>query len=138
MFVVNCSWLLKTGWVVIRGFLDAKTRDKIHILGSNYQAELLKFIDKENLPEFLGGTCRCEPNGCLGQLAGPWKEYYDKFHNDEDPNDFRVPDPPKWREPGQAAAEDKEKEEEREKVKEVEKEEPKEEQKIEQPPEIPA
>lgn len=98
MFVVNCSWLLRTGWVVVKGFLDSKTRDKIKILGSEYQEELLKIIDKENLPEFLGGTCICKPNGCLMQPAGPWKEYYDKFPKDSDPNDTTVPPTaPKWK-----------------------------------------
>ena len=28
----------------------------------------------ENLPEFLGGSCRCE-GGCLSSGVGPWNEY---------------------------------------------------------------
>ena len=93
MFIINCSWILKTGWVVVRNFLDQKTRNKIQILGNKYQDQLLKYVDKENLPDFFGGTCHCT-GGCLFDNAGPWKEYYDKFPNDNDPNDFTMPEGP--------------------------------------------
>lgn len=45
----------------------AQTLEKIHILGSNFQSVLLEYIDAENLPDFLGGTCRCQhmPGGCV-------------------------------------------------------------------------
>jgi len=94
LYIVNCSWVLKAGWAVIKGFLDKKTRDKVKILGDKYLPELLKRINEEDLPEFLGGKCKCEPKGCLMQPAGPWKEYYDKFSKDTDENDFNMPEPP--------------------------------------------
>ena len=96
MFVVNCSFFLRLGWYVIRGFLDSKTCGKIHILGDAYQGELLEFIDPANLPEFLSGTCRCPPHGCLNQVEGPWKPWYEHFPD----NDLHVPLPPlppKWK-----------------------------------------
>lgn len=47
--------------------------DKIHILGSGYQTELLAQIPKENLPKQFGGECACE-GGCEYSDAGPWNE----------------------------------------------------------------
>lgn len=42
-------------------------------MGSSYQKELLKYIDPENLPDFLdGGKCRCEGGNCLSINIGPW------------------------------------------------------------------
>lgn len=57
---------------MIKIWLDEKTRNKITIIGSSYKEELLKFVDIENLPDFLGGTCKCEGGNCLGSNIGPW------------------------------------------------------------------
>ena len=47
---------MSAAWALIKTFLDEKTRKKIHILGSNYQKTLFNVIDREVLPDFLGGT----------------------------------------------------------------------------------
>ena len=45
---------------------------KIHILGKNFKTELETYIDLENLPKELGGSCdRCK-DGCMNSNAGPW------------------------------------------------------------------
>ena len=96
MFIVNCSWILQTGWYIIRAFLDTKTRNKINILGSSFKDKLLEHVAIENLPEFLGGACKCMPHGCINQPEGPWKEYYQKFPT-ENGTDTDYPTPPaKW------------------------------------------
>lgn len=98
MFIVNCSWVLKAGWVVVKAFLDAKTCKKIHIFDGKYLHELTKYIEPSNLPQFLGGTCECKPNGCLMQMEGPWKEYYDKFPSETDEKETTIPQAPlKWK-----------------------------------------
>lgn len=61
-------------WTVVKTFIDEKTRQKISICGSSYKKDLLKFVDEENLPDFLGGTCKC-PEGCAHSNAGPWQKY---------------------------------------------------------------
>lgn len=58
---------------MIKGYLDPVTVEKIHILSSNYQAELAAQIPVENLPVLFGGKCECE-GGCAFSDAGPWKE----------------------------------------------------------------
>lgn len=75
MFIVNAPFLFTGVWVLVKPMLDEVTVNKISILGSSYQAELLKFIDKENLPDFLGGSCHCEDlGGCLHVDKGPWSD----------------------------------------------------------------
>ena len=56
----------------MRVWVDPKTREKINILGSKYPKELLKVIDEENLPEFLGGKFTCGDGECLRKNRGPW------------------------------------------------------------------
>ena len=45
-------------WSLIKPFLDPKTQGKVTILGSDYQQELLKFIDADQLPAEYGGSCK--------------------------------------------------------------------------------
>jgi hypothetical protein len=53
--------------------LDENTVSKIHILGSNYQKQLLELVDADQLPKIYGGTCEC-PNGCENSDIGPWND----------------------------------------------------------------
>lgn len=96
--MVNTSWILRAAWSIVKGFMDSKTAAKIKIFGGGYEKELLKHIDPENLPSFLGGKCKCEPEGCLARCEGPWKPCLDKFPKDSDPADLTLPElPPKWK-----------------------------------------
>jgi len=72
-YLINAPWGFATVWSVIKRWLDPVTVEKISILGSSYQAELLKQIPKENLPSKFGGECRC-PGGCELSDAGPWQD----------------------------------------------------------------
>ena len=82
MFIVNAPMLFSGIWSMIKIWLDEKTRNKITIIGSSYKEELLKFVNSiiiviskvaiENLPDFLGGNCKCEGGNCLGSNIGPW------------------------------------------------------------------
>jgi hypothetical protein len=96
MFIVNVSWIIKAGWWVVKSFLDAKTVSKIHILGSDYTSELLKYVDAENLPSFLGGKCNCS-GGCLMASDGPWRSLYDAFPKEDSTDITYPPMPEKWR-----------------------------------------
>jgi hypothetical protein len=72
-FIVNAPMLFSGVWAVIKGFLDEKTRAKITIKGGSYQNDLLALVDKENLPDFLGGTCTLFGQHKDG--VGPWNDY---------------------------------------------------------------
>jgi len=41
---------------------------------------LLKYIDPENLPDFIdGGLCRCKGGDCLSLNIGPWNPEGEEF-----------------------------------------------------------
>lgn len=73
LYVINAPWGFSTVWSVIKGWLDPVTVQKIHILGSGYQKELLAQVPAENLPKQFGGACEC-PGGCQMSDMGPWRE----------------------------------------------------------------
>ena len=100
MFIVNCSWIIKAGWWIVKAFLDEKTVSKINIYGSGYREELLKHVAAENLPSFLGGKCECKPGGCINQSDGPWKKIYDQVPKEDDEKNVTYPPlPQKWKAP---------------------------------------
>ncbi|KAF2155221.1 hypothetical protein K461DRAFT_222086 [Myriangium duriaei CBS 260.36] len=82
LYVINAPWGFSTVFSFVKKWLDPVTVNKIHILGSGYQAELLKQVDSENLPKQFGGKCEC-PNGCAHSDKGPW-------------HDAQYARPPKW------------------------------------------
>lgn len=73
-YIINAPWAFSAVWAVIKPWLDEVTVQKINILGTSYQGELIKQIGKENLPREFGGNCTCEGvvGGCAMSDAGPW------------------------------------------------------------------
>ena len=73
MFIVNTPMFFHGAWTLIKGFIDEKTRKKIHILGSNFKKELLQYVDENELPDFLGGKVTEADYGMnLTNEQGPW------------------------------------------------------------------
>jgi hypothetical protein len=74
MTIINVGMFFRAIWTMVKGFIDPKTQSKINLLKSSYKDELLKLIDEDKLPQFLGGTCTCDRflYGCLGSDIGPW------------------------------------------------------------------
>ncbi|KAL9171637.1 hypothetical protein ABFS82_04G222000 [Erythranthe guttata] len=73
MFIVNAGSGFKCLWSWAKGFLDPRTTEKIHVLGTNFQNKLLEVVDASQLPDFLGGSCSCpDQRGCLRSDKGPW------------------------------------------------------------------
>lgn len=79
--IVNAPWTFSTVWAVVKGWVDEKTRSKIQILSGDPLPELLKYIDIEQLPEFLGGKNQTE----LTDDHGPWTDFelVDGFNEDD-------------------------------------------------------
>lgn len=73
LYLINAPWGFSGAFNAVKGFLDPVTVEKIHILGSNYKKELLAQVPAENLPEDIGGTCKC-PGGCELSDQGPWQD----------------------------------------------------------------
>lgn len=75
MYIINAGSGFRLLWNSVKSFLDPKTTQKIHVLGNKYQNKLLEIIDASELPEFLGGTCKCaDRGGCLNSDKGPWND----------------------------------------------------------------
>ena len=74
MTIINVGFLFRAIWSMVKSFIDPKTQSKINLLKSSYKEELLKLIDEDKLPSFLGGKCTCDNfvYGCLGSDIGPW------------------------------------------------------------------
>ena len=70
-YIINSPWMFSTVWSVIKGWLDPVTVAKINIPSGDGKKELLAQIPAENLPEDLGGSCKCSPS-CFLSDAGPW------------------------------------------------------------------
>jgi hypothetical protein len=73
LYVINAPFGFSSAFSFVKKFLDPVTVSKIHILGTNYQKELLAQIPKENLPKILGGLCECK-GSCMLSDEGPWQE----------------------------------------------------------------
>ena len=73
LFVINAPWGFSSVFSVVKRFLDPVTVQKIHVLGSGYEKELLAQVSKENLPKMFGGSCECE-GGCMFSDQGPWRD----------------------------------------------------------------
>lgn len=73
LYLINAPWGFSGAFSVVKSFLDPVTVQKIHVLGSGYQSELLTQVPKENLPQLFGGTCACE-GGCALSDMGPWQD----------------------------------------------------------------
>ena len=56
LMICNSPYLFTGVWAIIKGWLDEKTREKIQIVGGGYKKKLLKYIDEDQLIEFLGGN----------------------------------------------------------------------------------
>ena len=58
MLIVNAPTYFSATWVIIKGWLDARTSAKIEVISSRSTMEkrLLEFIDADQLPSDYGGT----------------------------------------------------------------------------------
>ncbi|PSN62697.1 SEC14 cytosolic factor [Corynespora cassiicola Philippines] len=73
MYIINAPWGFAGVFSVVKRFLDPVTVNKIHVLGSGYEKELLAQVPAENLPKEFGGQCECS-GGCQLSDAGPWHD----------------------------------------------------------------
>jgi hypothetical protein len=67
LFIVNAPVFFSAAWAIIKVGLDKRVLDKVCVLGSDYKNVLLKHINHDQLPHFLGGSCTCSHmnGGCV-------------------------------------------------------------------------
>lgn len=57
LFIINAPFIFKTLWSIVKGWLDPITAQRISVIRGGYLKELEKFIDKDQIPTFYGGSC---------------------------------------------------------------------------------
>ncbi|XP_033973889.1 SEC14-like protein 2 isoform X2 [Trematomus bernacchii] len=62
LFVIKAPKLFPVAYNLVKHFLSENTRQKINILGANWQEVLIKYIDAEELPVIYGGKLT-DPDG---------------------------------------------------------------------------
>lgn len=65
---------------MVKPFLDARTRAKVEVCPKDYLPSLLKWVEPENLPRYLGGTS----DATLIDDAGPWNDPQIRAEIEED------------------------------------------------------
>mmetsp|Transcript_14258 Transcript_14258/g.30956 ORF Transcript_14258/g.30956 Transcript_14258/m.30956 type:complete len:97 (-) Transcript_14258:190-480(-) len=84
--ILNPPSAFTVAWRFIKPFLDQRTRNKIEVVRgrSSIHAKLHELIDPADIPDFLGGDCRC-PGGCVSPGAPPSDDADDDDDDEEDP-----------------------------------------------------
>lgn len=77
-YLINCPYVFPMLWNILKGWIDPVTREKIHVLGSNYKELLLQRFNAEDLPAEFGGNCNClgTGNGCIKMYTEPEVNQY--------------------------------------------------------------
>lgn len=70
LIIINAPFAFRMIWAFVKVFVDKKTVNKVEIYGDNAIDKIACHVEKHNLPDFLGGTCK-EP---LKSNSGPWNE----------------------------------------------------------------
>jgi len=72
LFIVNSPWVFHTLWHIIKPWLNEATISKIQICGPDFKDVLLQHLDIANIPEYLGGECKCEGRGGCCAILDPF------------------------------------------------------------------
>lgn len=57
VLAINFPWILSAAWAVAKRLIPPERRDVVVFISHN---EVFNYIEKENVPDFLGGTCKRE------------------------------------------------------------------------------
>ncbi|KDD73627.1 CRAL/TRIO domain-containing protein, partial [Helicosporidium sp. ATCC 50920] len=68
--IINAPGVFKLLWNIVKPMLDTRTQAKIHVASSNYMPDLLKWVDEDSIPAYLGGKSK----GSLVDDIGPWQD----------------------------------------------------------------
>ena len=75
LFIINEPWVFKPLKAILWPFLDAVTKQKFRVLGSDYASELLEIIAPDQLPVEFGGTLECKGMKWGDGCVPVWRPY---------------------------------------------------------------
>lgn len=61
MVICNAGWMVKAVWALASPFIDPITKENIK-WGND---KLADYIEADQIPQFLGGKCKCPDGKCL-------------------------------------------------------------------------
>jgi hypothetical protein len=82
VYVVNAPFVFRVIWSFLYPLLPSRVRDYIFIYGDrfDYFPKLLEVIDRDSLPDFLGGVDTIFSEGETNKIEkGPWSQYLPKL-----------------------------------------------------------
>ncbi|ODN02281.1 SEC14-like protein 2 [Orchesella cincta] len=56
VFVLNAPYVFSIAWKLVKPLITGTTHEKIKFVYSNYEKEIAKYVDPDQLPEAYGGT----------------------------------------------------------------------------------
>ncbi|GMH34099.1 hypothetical protein BSKO_01933 [Bryopsis sp. KO-2023] len=68
--IINAPAAFRAIWGMVKPMLNARTQAKVEVCPKDYLPALKKWIDEENIPEYLGGKSK----GTLVDDVGPWQD----------------------------------------------------------------
>lgn len=68
--IINAPTVFRAIWSIVKPMLDPRTLAKIEVCPSDYMPILMKWVDIENIPAYLGG----KSSGSLIDDIGPWND----------------------------------------------------------------
>jgi hypothetical protein len=71
LFIVNAGFQFRMAWKGLKGWLGAGMSEEVTVLDGKFMKELSKYIDVDQLPTSMGGTCE---KG-VTEAVGPWTGY---------------------------------------------------------------
>jgi len=105
LYIINAPWTFRAIWAIVSNFVDPITYQKVHVLSSGFLEEMLKIMNKDQIPEKYGGTCK-RPI-VYGQDS---EEYQNYFAEGEETQSQNEPKKEEEKQPETTKATEKEKE----------------------------
>lgn len=87
ILAINFPWILSFVWSLIKRLIPSERRDAVQFINSD---KIFNFVDKENCPDFLGGTCG-KAYAYLNDQAPNAIDYLHQQQSTEDPKERKMP-----------------------------------------------
>ena len=59
LYVINCPFVFRMMWNIVKPMLHPLTVAKINICGYDFITQLRSIMDDDQIPKYLGGSCSC-------------------------------------------------------------------------------
>jgi len=64
-FVINPPRIFSLFWNILKPVISKDTLEKVEVIGGDFLQVLEKYMDRENIPRYLGGECKHSQGDCI-------------------------------------------------------------------------